>query len=47
MFKLSVLAMGRNEWNISARLNAGIGEVEEDVGAEGVELDVGVRIMSG
>tara|TARA_R110002003_G_scaffold62_14_gene5643 strand:- start:3588 stop:3788 length:201 start_codon:yes stop_codon:yes gene_type:complete len=45
-FKLSVEAMGRSELNISARLKAGMGDVEAGVGAEGMELDEDRRVMS-
>jgi hypothetical protein len=38
MFMLSVLAMGRKVLNISARLNAGRGDVEEGVGVDDAML---------
>jgi hypothetical protein len=44
--RLSVEAMGRREWNMSAR-KAGIGEVEEGVGADVREPAEDRRVLSG
>lgn len=46
MFMLSVEAMGRREWKISARLKAGIGDVEDEVGGEAMELAEDLLILS-
>lgn len=46
MFRLSVLAIGRREWTKSARLKAGMGDVEEGVGCDAMEPADDLRVLS-
>ena len=46
MFRLSVLAMGRNVLKISARLNAGTGDIDEGVGCDVNEPAEDLRVVS-